>query len=150
MNNIAIKSSSVLINGCIYCSDDVTAHDVVSDNMVFDSIIDRDINLEGDLIIEGKLHLILPHSISSYGRGNKVFGAIATAVLNNDLNANYNKNDFIFINSKNVYIFVDNFQVGMDIIAFSTIDKYYYRKIKLKEIYNKIQTNRVLTNTIKK
>ena len=136
MNNILINSDNVLINGTIHCSDEVSAHSVVSDNMIFDEVINDDINIKGDLIIDGKLHL--------------VFNNVTTVILNNDLEKNYNKNDFRFINSKNIYILVDNFQVGKDIIAFSSINKYHYRKIKLKEIYNKIQTNRLLINTNKK
>ena len=150
MNNILIKSDNILINGTIHCSGDVLVHSVVSDNMIFDEVINDDINIKGDLIIDGKLHLIYSKFPSAFDKvNNKHVYNISSVILNSDLRKNYNKNDFLLINSKNVYVCVDNFQVG-NIIAYSNINKYYYRKIKLQEIYSKIQTNRLLINTNKK
>lgn len=134
MNNILINSNSILVKGTVHCSDDVTIHDVVPDNTIFDQIINDDINIKGDLIIQGRLHLI---------NNANIFLNISTA-------KDYNKEDFSFINCKDIYVNTENFRVGTNVIAYSTVDKYYYRKIKLKEIYNKLQTKRLLNDTIKK
>ena len=151
MKNLLINSKNIIINGSLLCSNNIIFDYFISNEMTFENTISYDIILNGDLFIDGKIYFLMNRPLSSYpnkilSTNQDILSGVSVNILKSNLKKNYNKSDFKIIKSKNIYIFVNNFQIGNDMTAFHTMDKSINRQIKLLDILRKIQTKQNLNN----
>ncbi len=117
MEKLIINSILIKINGSLLCTDDIVFHYGLDENIKNAEMININIFSKGDLIIHGRLHIILPEP--TFANSKEEFcKSIIKTFINNDLYCNYDSTDIKHYYADDTYIIVNNLKIGNDITAY--------------------------------
>jgi hypothetical protein len=120
MKKIIINSIHMEINGSLISTEDIIFHYGLEEDIKDAEIININFFSKGDLIIHGKLHIILLEPIFSNNKEefcdiiNKIF-------IDNNLYNDYDSTNSKHYYADDTYIIVNDLKIGNDIIAYHSL-----------------------------